>query len=285
MLSLAACSSPPSTTAESSTTSTPDASSTLALTGAVEADASAEHVHNLALVGSDIYLGTHEGLFKQSPGATMLRVSADPFDVMGLTRSGNAWFASGHPGAGMEGPSDLGLITSNDGGRTWQRVSLASEVDFHRLAASGDTLMGTAAGTGAFMRSTDAGRTWTTLETPAPFDLAVSPKDPLLVIATTPDGPIASRDGGETFTPIASAPLIALLAWDGSGLYGVDPSGQVLVSSDDGATWQARGTVGAAPVAVTALDGTLALLAGGTVWHSRDGGKTFTPRITGLAAH
>ncbi len=284
MLTLAACSSPPSSMAGSSTTN-PDAPSTQALTGSVEADASAEHVHNLALVGSDIYLGTHEGLFKQSPGAAMLRVSADTFDVMGLTRSQNAWFASGHPGAGMDGPSDLGLITSNDGGRTWQQVSLASEVDFHRLAASGDTLMGTSAGTGALMRSTDAGRTWTTLETSAPFDLAISPKDAQLVIATTPGGPIASRDGGKTFMTIEGAPLIALLAWDGAELYGVDPSGQVLVSSDDGATWQARGTVGSVPVAVTAQDGALALLAGGTVWHSRDGGKTFTARITGLAPH
>jgi len=223
-----------------------------ASSGPVEADAAAEHVHNLALVGTDLYLGTHEGLFKQPAGAPMSRVSAEPFDVMGLTRSGDSWFASGHPGEAMGGPADLGLITSADDGVTWSPVSLSGDVDFHRLSASGDTIMGVSAHDGAFMRSTDAGSTWTTLSAVPPFDLAVSPQDPLVVVGTTPDGPTLSRDGGETFTAIEGAPLIALVSCDGTDLYGIDPSGQVLVSSDEGRTWASRGTVAAEPVAATA---------------------------------
>lgn len=253
--------------------------------GAVEADAAAEHVHNLALVGTDLYLGTHEGLFKQPAGAPMSRVSAEPFDVMGLTRSGKSWFASGHPGGEMGGPADLGLITSTDDGITWSQVSLSGEVDFHRLSASGDTIIGASTHDGALLRSMDAGSTWTTLSATPPFDLAVSPQDPLVVVGTTPQGPTLSRDGGETFTVIEGAPLIALVSWDGTDLYGVDPSGQVLLSGDEGRTWASRGTVAAEPAAATAQDGALAILAGGTVYYSTDGGQSFTPRITGLAGH
>ena len=87
------------------------------------------------------------------------------------------------------------------------------------------------------------------------------------------------------FTAIEGAPLIALVSWDGTDLYGIDPSGQVLVSSDEGRTWASRGTVAAEPVAATAQGGALAILAGGTVYYSTDGGQSFTPRITGLAGH
>ncbi len=289
VFALAACSSSASSpsTAPPSPSMTAEASAPAgdASSGPVEADAAAEHVHNLALVGTDLYLGTHEGLFKQPAGAPMSRVSAEPFDVMGLTRSGDSWFASGHPGEAMGGPADLGLITSADDGVTWSPVSLSGDVDFHRLSASGDTIMGVSAHDGAFMRSTDAGSTWTTLSAVPPFDLAVSPQDPLVVVGTTPDGPTLSRDGGETFTAIEGAPLIALVSWDGTDLYGIDPSGQVLVSSDEGRTWASRGTVAAEPVAATAQGGALAILAGGTVYYSTDGGQSFTPRITGLAGH
>jgi len=293
VLALAACSSsasspsPSSSTAPSAPSIAAEASAPAgdASPGVVEADAATEHVHNLALVGTDLYLGTHEGLFKQPVGAPMKRVSAEPFDVMGLTRSGDSWFASGHPGGQMGGPSNLGLITSTDDGVTWSLVSLSGEVDFHRLSASGGTIMGVSSHDGALRRSTDAGGTWTTLSAVPPFDLAVSPQDPLVVVGTTPDGPTLSRDGAETFTAIEGAPLIALLSWDGTELYGVDPSGQVLVSSDEGRTWATRGTVAAEPAAVTAQGGALAILAGGTVYYSTDGGQSFAPRITGLAGH
>ena len=56
-------------------------------------------------------------------------------------------------------------------------------------------------------------------------------------------------------------------------------------SSDEGRTWASRGTVAAEPVAATAQGGALAILAGGTVYYSTDGGQSFTPRITGLAGH
>ena len=252
--------------------------------GPVDAGMVAEHVHNLALDGTDIFLGTHEGLFRQAPGQPLEQVSEQPFDVMGLTRSGALWLASGHPGEGIDAPGNLGLITSSDG-VSWQARSLSGEVDFHRLAASGDTVLGLSAHDGALLASSDGGATWSDLGQPPLFDVAVSPQDAAVVVGTTPDGPVISNDGGATFSPIAGAPLIALLAWDGQNLYGVDPAGTVMVSADNGQTWTERGSVPGRPAALAAEAGNVALLSNGVVQFSTDGGLAFAPRITGLAGH
>jgi hypothetical protein len=68
------------------------------------------HIHNLAYDGCQILIGTHEGLWGQTPGATPTQVSEDAFDVMGFTSITDRWLASGHPGEGMDAPADLGLL-------------------------------------------------------------------------------------------------------------------------------------------------------------------------------
>lgn len=239
-------------------------------------------MHNLALLEGNLYLGTHEGLWMQAPGGGTAQVSRDAFDVMGLTRSADRWFASGHPAEGQDAPGNLGLIESVDDGRTWQPVSLPGEVDFHRLVASGDVLMGLSAHGGALLRSPDAGRSWTSLSDVPLYDLAIDPTDPTVVIGTTQDGPMSSGDGGVNFTPIDGAPLIALLAWNGGTVYGVSPDGTVYASVDAGSTWQVRGEVTGSPTALAAEGEAVALLADQTVYESTDGGRTFQPRLAGL---
>lgn len=291
LLLIAGCSNPtPSSESASAaplppSNSSPNTGPTSAPTAPVEAGKVAEHVHNLAIDGQSVLLGTHEGLFRQEPSQPVLRISEQPFDVMGLARSGQAWLASGHPGAGMDGPADLGLLESTDGGATWQPRSLYGEVDFHRLTVSGRTVMGLSAHDGALLRSSDNGFTWTEFGRPPLFDLALNPQDPQVVVGTTTDGPMVSQDGGRTFEPISGAPLLALLAWTDTALYAVDPGGQVLISNDNGATWTPRGRVTGEPVALAAGGDGLAVLAEGTVFFSTDGGTTFYPRITGLAGH
>lgn len=291
-LLLAACSESASPTGSSSTSASklsktasanPGGSEALAL--AVNADAVSGHVHNLAIEGADVLLGTHEGLFRQSPGQPVKLISAQPFDVMGLVKTTNGWLASGHPGSGMDGPSDLGLLESTDGGVRWVPKSLYGQVDFHRLTASGTTVMGLSAHDGALLRSSDNGITWTNLGEPPLFDLAINPLDSSVVVGTTPEGPIASKDGGKSFESITGAPLVALLAWFETDLYAVDPTGRLHVSIDNGATWTPRGVVPGPPTALAASDGHLAILSEGTVYFSNDFGGTFSPRITGLATH
>lgn len=251
----------------------------------VAADAAWAHIHNLALAGDRLLIGTHEGLWAQQPGQPAQQVSDQPFDVMGFAQAGATMYASGHPGDGQDAPADLGLQTSTDAGKTWTAVSLDGKVDFHRLRASGTVVQGLSAHDGKFLRSTDSGTTWTDLGTPPLFDFALDPKKPDHLIGTTQSGPVASTDGGETFTTIPDAPLLAFLAWTPKTIYAIAADATVHTSTNAGKTWKQVGTLSGQPQALAA-DGThVVALAGTTIWQSTDGGRTFTPRITGIADH
>ncbi len=271
--------SPPGT----SPSATP-ASTAAASTIEVAADAAAlQHIHNLGLEGDTLLIGSHQGLYRQPPGQSPERVG-DPFDVMGLTTAGDRWLASGHPGAEMNAPPDLGLLESNDKGQSWTEVSLSGQVDFHRLTASGDTVLGVNSGDGQLWRSTDGGKNWNTAGA-GPFDVALDPNNPQRAIATTQNGPTASRDGGSTWKPLPDAPLIALIAWTSASVWGVTPDGNVYASSNAGQTWRETGKVTGSPSALTASPSHVNVLSGDTIWESLDQGATFAPRVSGIPGH
>jgi photosystem II stability/assembly factor-like uncharacterized protein len=277
-LVIAGCSSAAPDVPAASSSSAPATASSRA----VAADPAMEHIHNLALRGDTLLLGSHHGLWEQQPGQTATQVS-EAFDVMGFALDGETYLASGHPGEGMSAPADLGLLKSTDAGRSWQTVSLSGEVDFHRLVASGKTILGVDSGDGSLRRSTDGGATWTNLG-PGPFDIALDPTDPDYVLGTTKEGPVVSTDGGRTFEPVNGAPVIAFLSWQGDTLGGIAPDGTVYTSANRGRTWRHAGHVSAQPAAFTMAGKHVAVLAGDTILESRDGGRTFAPRITGLTA-
>lgn len=266
-------------------TTTEDEASPSSGGGPVMAPAEWEHVHNLTLDGSRLLVGTHEGLWVQPQGQPAQLVSDPPFDVMGLALSGQRMIASGHPAEGQDLPADLGLQQSIDDGVTWTGVSLEGEVDFHRLGVSGRVVLGLSAHDGRLLRSTDAGTTWTDLGTPPLYDLAVNPTDAETVIGTTEQGPVSSDDGGTTFAPLADAPLLALLSWTPTHLYGVTPDGVLHTSTDEGATWDEVGTVPGQPAAITAQGKDVVVLAGDTIFESTNGGANFAPRIIGVSGH
>jgi photosystem II stability/assembly factor-like uncharacterized protein len=241
-------------------------------------------VHNLAYDGPSLVLGTHGGLFRQAPGQPAEQLSATRFDVMGLAHDGTRWLASGHPGADENLPADLGLRASADG-RTWTTVSLLGEVDFHRLTAAGPTILGVSAHDRALLRSTEGGTTFTRIDNPGVFDVALDPGDPTRALATTQTGLMATNDRGDTWQPVSGAPLLAFVAWTTDRVYGITPDGTVHVSTDGGARWTPRGTVGGQPGAAAAEGDRVAVLVGGSVLESTDGGATFAPRLTGIGGH
>jgi photosystem II stability/assembly factor-like uncharacterized protein len=243
------------------------------------------HVHNLAFDGSTLILGTHEGLWSQSPGQAPVQVSKSSFDVMGFTATDARWLASGHPGEGEDRPADLGLLQSTDRGVTWEEVSLSGEADFHRLTASGDRIFGVSSVNDALLRSDDAGVTWTNLGSRGLFDIAIDPANPDTLIATTADGLVRSTDAGVTFSPLDTPSLIALLAWTPSYVIGADVDGKILTSTNGGSAWEALTTLPEQPAALGADGSRIAVLAGATVFESIDGGKTFTERITEITGH
>ena len=291
-LALTGCAASSTTGAGSPTSAAPSTSSaatgpgsTSPVTSVVKVAGDAwSHVHNLAYDGPALLLGTHEGLYRQEPGQPPKLLSETPFDVMGLANDGTRWLASGHPGAGEDLPGDLGLRVSDDG-TTWTTVSLLGEVDFHRLTATGSTILGVSAHDNALLRSTDGGSTFARLDNPGVYDIVLNPGDPTQALATTQSGPTASRDTGTSWQPVAGAPLLAFLAWTPVGLYGIAPDGTVHASTDAGATWGQLGSTGGQPAAAAADGDRLSVLVGGTVLESTDGGSTFSPRLTGIGGH
>ena len=278
---LTACSSSEPNTATSSTTGQGPSAKTTPVVDAPDWG----HIHNLSLKGETLFVGSHDGMWKQEQQQEPVLVSAPAFDVMGLTQNGDRWLASGHPGPEMNSPGNLGLMASGDGGVTWQSVSLSGEVDFHRLVAADNVVVGLSAHDRTLLRSEDGGQTWLNLGSPPLYDLAVDPKNATVVVATTSDGLVHSADAGRTFTPIASPALLAFLAWTDSGLYSASMDGQVFLSTDEGTTWKARGEMEGQPESFAADASTVISLVGDSIVESLDGGLSFSPRVTGIARH
>lgn len=237
-----------------------------------------EHVHGIGVDPADgaVYAGTHLGLFRLSAKQPPVRVADRVQDFMGFTVVGpNRFLASGHPAQGSLEPTSLGLIESSDGGSTWASRSLVGEADFHALQARHGRVYGYNSLTGGFMVSVDL-RSWETRATLPMADFAVSPADPDLIVATTEQGVVQSADGGRSFTPMAG-PVLLLISWaDDGALVGVTPQGAIQISTDDGASWQLRGSVDAAPEALEVTSANELYVAdGGAIRVSRDGGRTF----------
>jgi predicted transcriptional regulator len=240
-----------------------------------------EHVHGLGVDPADgvLYAGSHHGLFRLPEDGEGVRVADRVQDFMGFTVVGPRHFlASGHPGEGDEGPSSLGLIESTDAGQSWQSVSLAGEADFHALEAKHGLIYGYNSLTQAFLVSRDTVN-WETRSQVPMADFTVSPDEPGVVLATTEGGLARSQDGGSTFQLLEQAPRLLLVTWTaGSGMVGVDPAGQVFVTTDPASSWQRRGSVGDQPEAfAVAGDEIYAAIGGASIVVSSDGGRSFRP--------
>lgn len=238
------------------------------------------HIHGLGVnpANGELYAGSHHGVFRVSGEDEPEQVAGRTQDFMGLAIVGPDHFlASGHPGPDdADQPPHLGLIESTDGAETWQTRSLSGEVDFHALEAKHEQVYGYDSQTGQLMVSTDE-KIWDRRAQLPLADIAVSPDDPDILLATTQQGPARSTDGGRTFSPINGAPMLALLDWpDAKRLIGVAPDGSVHTSRDGGKSWEKVGTVPGQPAAMTThgtSDVYVATDAG--IHRSTDGGKTF----------
>jgi len=243
------------------------------------AGSQAGHIHGLGVDPADgsLLIATHSGLFRAQRGAReVARVGDSRQDTMGFTVVGpGEYLGSGHPDVRDDLPGLLGLLRSNDAGRSWTPVSLLGQADFHALRASGRTVYGADATSGKLLVSADGGRTWQERTPPAPvLDLAVDPAAPGHLVATTEAGLFSSRDAGRRWRPL-DRELIGLLTWT-DALVLVDGRGAVRRSADGGRTWTEAGSIGAPPAALTS-DGRTLLVATpeNLVRRSGDGGRTW----------
>ena len=239
------------------------------------------HVHGLGVDPGDgtLYAATHSGLFRIPEDGPASRVANRYADVMGFDVVGPEHFlGSGHPDFRELDEPLVGLLESTDAGRTWRRVSLYGEADLHAIEVAHEAIYAYDSTSETFMVSTDGGQSWDRRSHLVISDLAVSPLDPDLVLATTAGGLRRSTDGGRSWQALPDVPRVAVVVW-GAELLGVGPDGGVHVSTDAGTTWTARGNAGGTPEAVT-LDGEVLVVAVADVGivRSDDGGRSFTTR-------
>ncbi len=234
-----------------------------------------EHAHEVAFQGGELLLASHQGVYAVDLDSGALElVGGVQFDAMGMAVTDAGVLASGHPGAQVDDvflAPNIGLISleRND----WTSVSLGGEVDFHALSASADgvSVAGLASGEMTVLTSADGGETWQRGAQLDARDLTLTPDG---LVATTADGLMRSDDGGETFAAVEGAPLLVLVAADGSALVGVDAAGAVVRSGTEG--WQTLGRVeGTAAAVAVADDGMLAVVDDRGLVISSDDGQSW----------
>ena len=262
----------------------------------VDPDGDPPYIGSLSVNPADgnIWMGTNTGLFEiPKAGGTPAKVSgqlATPNGKGTVSESlvakftgPDALIASGHPSGDSTLPSALGLIRSEDAGKTWESVSELGTSDFHALSRSGEILVAPLYGQAQILLSRDEGKTFEPRVAPmALVDLAVDPGDSKRWAATSESGIFVSVDEGRTWRQRDPTPNVRL-AWHDSGeLFRIDPGGPVKVSEDGGETWQDRGSTGGEPQALTVDQAGALYMAAfdGTVKKSEDGGKSWTDLVT-----
>jgi hypothetical protein len=249
-------------------------------------DPSFQHVHGLGINPSDgtLMIATHTGLFRATEGQqTATRVGASEQDVMGFTVVGpDRFLGSGHPDPRQaDQPPNLGLIQSTSAGKSWSPMALTGQADFHVLRSRGAHVFGYDVLAGKLMVSADGGRSWRVRQPPGPLlDLAIDPRDPRHLVASTDNDLIESGDGGRSWRRLRPG-AIGLLAWPSPRqLVLIDGAGSIHVSANAGRTWRdGVGSIGSQPAAFMAHGSDLyAARVDGNVVASRDGGATWTLR-------
>lgn len=261
------------------------------------------HIHGLAVDSRELetlLVATHTGLVRLRPKAPPEWVGEQRFDLMGFTAPPtgmNVVYASGHPDMPtyrLEKVGNLGLLLSEDGGRTWRSVKLAGHADFHALTWSprdGGQLYGWSVAGRVGLHRVSV-KTWKSerLEARGLSNvLALSAGEAAgALLAGTTEGLMVSLDGGATWRPAATgAQGAAVTAVAHHGLerrlvyaYVNRRDAGLLRSRDGGGTWEPTGFFSGsdAPVAAVVVgpgDHVAVATTGGNIQRSRDGGRTW----------
>lgn len=182
---------------------------------AAHAQVTLTHVHGLAYSadGKQLMIPSHHGLAVYENG-TWRKAPGPEHDYMGFSGTAARIYSSGHPAPGSGLVNPFGLLRSRDGGKTWEKLGLEGESDFHVMAAGWNTnaVYVWNSVPNSRMRSRGLHRTmndalaWQRAKAGGlvgePRALGAHPDDPRSVAAATEAGVYLSRDGGERFDPV-----------------------------------------------------------------------------------
>ncbi len=242
--------------------------------GAGQSIGTLSHVHSVRAFGDQIILGTHEGLFRYIDQKTVQSMSPENFDIMGLTVFGQQLFASGHPGPGSKLPQPVGLLVSNDRGKSWKKMGLQGEVDFHLLESAGAEMYGIDSGSGNLLYSKNAGKSWVSRGKSSFEDIAINPTKIGAALALRNGKLITTQNTFTKNSESSSSLKFTSLDWIKNSLLAT--SGKSLYKSGDlGKTWKKVSDFPETTVSVTQSEKIIAVVMSTSIYKSIDGGKTF----------
>jgi hypothetical protein len=181
------------------------------------------HVHGLAYSpdGQQLMIPSHHGLAVYRAGKWS-KAPGPQHDYMGFAAASKHLYSSGHPAPNSGLVNPFGLIRSRDGGKTWEKLGLEGETDFHLLAVSWNTeaiyvwnpAPSSRIREAGLHYTQDAGKSWKAAKAHGLegelIALAVHPDDAKLVAAGTSRGVFESADSGESFNRVAPGPGTAV---------------------------------------------------------------------------
>lgn len=232
------------------------------------------HIHSVRAFGDQVILGTHEGLFRYVDQKTVQLMGPEIFDIMGLAVFGKKLYASGHPGPGSKLPEPVGLILSTDSGKSWKKLGLQGEVDFHLLESAGADMYGVDSGSGNLLYSNNAGKKWTSRGKNVVSDIAVNPAKVGSALALRDGKLISTQNSFTKMRNVNSTPAFTSLDWITGSL--LASGGKSLYrSTDSGMSWKKLSDFPEDASTVTQSAKIIAVVAGNSIYKSTDGGKTF----------
>jgi photosystem II stability/assembly factor-like uncharacterized protein len=190
------------------------------------------HVHGLSYSadGRQLLIPSHDGLAVYADGHWS-KAAGPAHDYMGFSTTRDALYSSGHPAPDTKLTNPFGLIKSRDGGKSWQKLGLEGESDFHTLATSHATNAVYVFNHSPNTRMSEAGIYYTLNDglkwqradakgLPSKVNsLAVHPADASLVAAGTDDGLYLSRNSASSFERLVNGKQVLAASFDLDGAH------------------------------------------------------------------